>query len=142
MRFDLHHGTLRTSFAFLLILLGLCVALVMQPQKAEALALSPCDSPSSVQMPDEAVAGEGARRALYDDVIDTYRLFTGIAGGVALQDYYFGETTKGLAYRQYYIRKAPTLLRIETYGPGKLTIPGYGSATGSVEVWQYSYEVH
>lgn len=144
MSANLRRRVLRAPFVVLLLMsITLYAMLALLPRKA--IALTPLSSEelsfvkSSVAFDDAHLV---ARRALYDDVVDTYRLFTGIAGGVALKDYYFGETTKGLAYRQYYIRKAPTLLRVESYGPGELFIPGYGAATGSVEVWQYGYEVH
>ena len=86
--------------ALLLALIALFAALTLSPQKATALTSSSFGGPSLVQ---SSVAENDARgverRLLYDDVVDTYRLFTGIAGGTFLQDYYFGETTKGLAYR-------------------------------------------
>lgn len=129
--------------ALLLASTTLCVSLTLLPNKAIALVPSSSEELSFAQTPAVDIPPQVVtRRSLYDDVIDTYRLFTGIAGGVALQDYYYGETYKGLSYRQYYIRKAPTLLSVKGYGPGELYIPGYGSATGSVEVWKYSYEVH
>lgn len=57
--------------------------------------------------------------------------------------FYYRETIKSILYRSYYIKKAPTLLRIETYGiGGGLYISGYGAGFGSVEVWQYNYEIH
>ncbi len=144
MGVKLNRRVLGTPVVVLLFaVISLCVSLVLLPHKAMAATPYSFEELSSVQ---PFVAGDNAqiaaRRSLYDDVVDTYRLFTGIAGGVFLEDYYFGETTKGLSYRQYYIRKAPTLLRIEPYDFGKVYIPGYGSGTGSVEVWQYSYEVH
>lgn len=129
--------------ALLLALIALFAALSLSPQKATALTSSSFGGPSLVQSSVAENDAQGVeRRLLYDDVVDTYRLFTGIAGGTFLQDYYFGETTKGLAYRQYYVRKAPTLLGTVTYDFGQVYIPGYGSGSGYAEVWQYSYEVH
>lgn len=126
-----------------LALIVLSMVLTVLPHKAVALTPSSLEVPLFARSPIVENEVQGAeRRLLYDDVVDTYQLFTGIAGGTFLQDYYFGETTKGLAYRQYYIRKAPTLLGTRTYDFGQAYIPGYGSASGYAEVWQYSYEVH
>lgn len=144
MNANFNHRALGMPVVVLLLaLISLFMAVTLLPHKAVALTASPFGGLSLTQSPVAVNEVQGTeRRLLYDDVVDTYQLFTGIAGGTFLQDYYFGETTKGLAYRQYYIRKAPTLLGTKTYDIGQAYIPGYGSASGYAEVWQYSYEVH
>lgn len=81
----------------------------------------------------------------FNDVLWTYRSFTGIAGGTMLQDYIYAKEYRQLRYNSYYVQKPSVITGSQSIGfdTGRRDIIGpYGYGNGTVEYWQCKYEVH